>query len=64
MVSGNDDDANKLDGELGGNGGLGWLERVIPFAPTFPFLRFNLTHIRKNIDHEITDPFWILLLFS
>ncbi|PIU56056.1 MAG: hypothetical protein COS87_03320 [Chloroflexi bacterium CG07_land_8_20_14_0_80_45_17] len=37
-VSGNDDAAGEPDGESGGDGGVGWLERVIPLCPYVPFL--------------------------
>jgi len=32
-VSGNDDVAGEPDGESGGDGGVGWFERVIPLCP-------------------------------
>ena len=32
-VSGNDDVAGEPDGESGGDGGVGWLEQVIPLCP-------------------------------
>jgi len=32
-VSGNEDVALELDGESGGDGGVGWLKRVIPLCP-------------------------------
>ena len=35
-VSGNDDAAGEPDGESGGDGGVGWLERVIPLCPYVP----------------------------
>ena len=35
-VSGNDDVAGEPDGESGGDGGVGWLERVIPLCPYVP----------------------------
>jgi len=35
-VSANDDVAGEPGSDLEGNGGAGWLERVIPFAPTCP----------------------------
>ena len=35
-VSENDGAAGKLDGESGEDGGVGWLERVIPFCPYVP----------------------------
>jgi hypothetical protein len=35
-VSENDDVAGEPDGESGGDGGVGWLERVIPLCPYVP----------------------------
>jgi hypothetical protein len=35
-VSGNDDVAGEPDGESGGDGEVGWLERVIPLCPYVP----------------------------
>lgn len=35
-VSGNDDVAGEPDGESGEDGGVGWLERVIPLCPYIP----------------------------
>ena len=37
-VSENDDVAGEPDGESGGDGGVGWLERVIPLCPYVPCL--------------------------
>ena len=39
-VSGNDDVAGEPDGETGEDGGVEWLERVIPLCPYVPFLSF------------------------
>ena len=39
MVSGNNDVTGEPDGELGGDDGVGWLERVIPLCPYVPFLQ-------------------------
>ena len=39
-VSGNDDVAGEPDRESGGDGGVEWLERVIPFCPYIPFLPY------------------------
>ncbi len=41
-VSGNDDDAGEPDGESGGDGGVGWFERVIPLCPYVPNPSFFL----------------------
>ena len=35
-LSENDDVAGEPDGESGGGGGVGWLERVIPLCPYVP----------------------------
>jgi hypothetical protein len=35
-VSENDDAAGEPDGESGGDGGVGWFERVIPLCPYIP----------------------------
>ncbi len=40
-VSGNDDAAGEPDGESGGDGGVGWLERVIPLCPYVPNSSFG-----------------------
>jgi len=37
-VYGNDDVAGEPDGESGGDGGVEWLERVIPLCPYIPLL--------------------------
>jgi len=37
-VSENDDVAGEPDGESGGDGGVGWLERVIPLCPYVPLV--------------------------
>ena len=37
-VSGNDAVVGEPDGESGGDGGAGWLERVIPLCPYVPCL--------------------------
>ena len=44
VVSGNNDVANEPDGELGGDGGVGWLKRVIPLCPYVP----SLLRLTKN----------------
>ena len=38
-VSGNDDVVGEPDGESGGDGGVGWLEQIIPLCPYVPPLK-------------------------
>ena len=52
MVSGNDDVAREPDGELGDDGGVGWLERVIPLCPYVPSLLGQDASDRLDLNEE------------
>ena len=50
MVSGNDDVAGEPDGELGRDGGVGWLERVIPPCPPTSPPRLSPPRLYLTVD--------------